>query len=83
MKEDVGQHINLPDKKEQVLFCRLTDEQRELYKGYLDNTSIDEIVRGKAKLFVALVKLRKICNHPDLYSGGPNKNFKIVSCYFT
>lgn len=77
MKEDVSSHINLPSKKEQVLFCRLSDEQRQLYKDYLGKIDLDDMVRGKAKLFVALINLRKICNHPDLYSGGPNRNFHI------
>lgn len=78
MKEDVGCHINLPEKKEQVLFCKLTDDQRELYKNYIENIDVDEVLRGKAKIFVPLINLRKICNHPDLYSGGPQRNFRIV-----
>ena len=36
MKEDVKEHINLPEKNEQVLFCRLTDEQRRLYRKEMD-----------------------------------------------
>ncbi|XP_014291598.1 DNA excision repair protein ERCC-6 [Halyomorpha halys] len=79
MKEDVGCHINLPEKKEQVLFCKLTDDQRELYKNYIENIDVDEVLRGKAKIFVPLINLRKICNHPDLYSGGPQRNFRISS----
>lgn len=34
-KEEVRDCILLPDKSEQVLFCSLTDEQRDLYRGYL------------------------------------------------
>jgi DNA excision repair protein ERCC-6 len=34
-KDEVQNHISLPNKSEQVLFCSLTEEQRELYKGYL------------------------------------------------
>lgn len=78
MKEDVGSHINLPEKKEQVLFCRLTEEQRQLYKEYIEKIDVEEMVRGRAKIFVALINMRKICNHPDLYSGGPNRSFRIV-----
>ena len=71
MKEDVKKHINLPEKNEQVLFCRLTDEQRELYRGYIDGGETKSILSGQLKVFVGLIALRKICNHPDLFSGGP------------
>jgi hypothetical protein len=55
----------------QVLFCRLTEEQRSLYKSYLDSDEVDRILQGRFQVFVGLIALRKICNHPDLYSGGP------------
>ena len=79
-KEDVKTHINLPPKNEQVLFCRLTNEQKELYVNYLNSGSVNEIFNGKQKLFVGLINLRKICNHPHLYSGGP-KRVKLVGKY--
>ncbi|KAK9500480.1 hypothetical protein O3M35_001737 [Rhynocoris fuscipes] len=78
MKCDVEEHIGLPSKTEQVLFCRLTEDQRHYYKGYIDSLDIESLARGKAKMFIALSNMRKICNHPDLYSGGPNKNFKLT-----
>lgn len=34
-KEEVRSDISLPPKNEQVLFCSLTDEQYDLYKGFL------------------------------------------------
>lgn len=71
MKADVKNHINLPEKNEQVLFCRLTDEQRDCYRGYLDSKEIKGILEGRMKIFVGLNLLRKICNHPDLFTGGP------------
>lgn len=70
MKADVQTHVNLPDKSEQVLFCRLTDEQRQYYKAYLDTPEVDRILQGRAQVFIGLINLRKICNHPDLFSGG-------------
>lgn len=54
-----------------VLFCRLTEEQRSLYKSYLDSDEVGRILQGRFQIFVGLIALRKICNHPDLYSGGP------------
>ncbi|PNF23188.1 hypothetical protein B7P43_G02730 [Cryptotermes secundus] len=71
MKADVRSHIHLPPKNEQVLFCRLTEEQRSLYKSYLDSDEVGRILQGRFQIFVGLIALRKICNHPDLYSGGP------------
>ena len=71
MKEDVKNHINLPEKNEQVLFCRLSDEQRALYRSYIEGAETKSILSGQLKVFVGLIALRKICNHPDLFSGGP------------
>ncbi|KAG8179917.1 hypothetical protein JTE90_006279 [Oedothorax gibbosus] len=71
MKSDVNMHINLPSKSEQVLFCKLTEEQVNLYKGYLDSKEVSSILNSKLQIFVGLVNLRKICNHPDLFDGGP------------
>lgn len=34
-KVEVQSDIMLPNKSEQVLFCSLTDEQKELYKAFL------------------------------------------------
>lgn len=71
MKSDVKTHIQLPPKNEQVLFCRLTEEQRQYYKAYIDSGEVERILQGQTKIFLGLINLRKICNHPDLYSGGP------------
>uniref|UniRef100_A0A8D8WWW5 DNA excision repair protein ERCC-6 n=2 Tax=Cacopsylla melanoneura TaxID=428564 RepID=A0A8D8WWW5_9HEMI len=71
MKKDVMEHLQLPNKSEQVLFCKLSDEQVSHYRGYINSRDVHDILSGKLKIFVGLIKLRKICNHPDLYSGGP------------
>lgn len=75
MKQDVKTHINLPEKNEQVLFCKMTDEQKALYINYINSREIESIVQGRFNLFVGLINLRKICNHPHLFDGGP-KLFK-------
>ncbi|CAB3223740.1 unnamed protein product [Arctia plantaginis] len=74
-KAEVQEHINLPDKNEQVLFCAITQEQRDLYMGYLMSNTVRSILDKesrygdpiRARILVALSTLRKICNHPDLY----------------
>lgn len=71
MKSDVNKHLNLPEKNEQVLFCKLTNDQRELYLNYINSKEINSIVKGDSNVFVGLINLRKICNHPHLFDGGP------------
>ncbi|CAH0719575.1 unnamed protein product, partial [Brenthis ino] len=74
-KSEVQEHIKLPEKNEQVLFCALTREQRDLYMGYLMSNTVRSILDKdskfrdplRARILVALTTLRKICNHPDLY----------------
>uniref|UniRef100_T1IM14 DNA excision repair protein ERCC-6 n=1 Tax=Strigamia maritima TaxID=126957 RepID=T1IM14_STRMM len=71
MKSDVKMNISLPNKNEQVLFCQLTDEQRNAYKEYLNSDELKSIMTSRLQVFVGLVHLRKICNHADLFTGGP------------
>lgn len=74
-KAQVKDHLKLPDKKEQVLFCSLSDEQKDLYKSYLLSNAVRGILDKecrfgdpvRARILVALCILRKICNHPDLF----------------
>ncbi|NXG59559.1 ERCC6 protein, partial [Hemiprocne comata] len=71
MKADVKMSLSLPDKNEQVLFCRLTEEQRQVYQDFINSKEVYQILNGDMQIFSGLVALRKICNHPDLFSGGP------------
>jgi len=74
MKEEVKSCLTLPSKNEQVLFCRLTDEQRDYYKAFLDSSTVRDIMRGSTQIFVGLINLRKICNHPSLFDRNPELN---------
>ncbi|XP_069741423.1 DNA excision repair protein ERCC-6 isoform X2 [Narcine bancroftii] len=71
IKADVKMNLALPDKSEQVLFCRLTEEQREVYQSFIDSKEVYQILNRELQIFPGLIALRKICNHPDLFSGGP------------
>ncbi|XP_049524098.1 DNA excision repair protein ERCC-6 [Dermacentor silvarum] len=51
MKEDVRTNLQLPNKTEQVLFCRFTDHQRELYQQYLDSADVASILVGKLQVY--------------------------------
>ncbi|EJW81346.1 hypothetical protein WUBG_07746 [Wuchereria bancrofti] len=73
LEKDVEMSIRLPTKTEQVLFCNITPCQRKLYEEYLSSRECDRILSGKMDAFVGLITLRKLCNHPDLVTGGPNK----------
>ncbi|KAL1609897.1 DNA repair protein rhp26 [Paraconiothyrium brasiliense] len=63
-KMDVA--ADLPQKKEQVLFCKLTRQQREAYEGFLQSDEMKSIANGKRQMLFGIDILRKICNHPDL-----------------
>ncbi|XP_061693616.1 DNA excision repair protein ERCC-6 [Syngnathoides biaculeatus] len=71
MKADIKANLALPDKNEQVLFCRLTQEQRQVYQSFLDSKEVYQILNGDMQVFSGLIAMRKMCNHPDLFSGGP------------
>ena len=56
----------LPKKTERVLFCSLTNAQRDMYLSYLSSKELSEILNGDRGALVGIDILRKICNHPDL-----------------
>lgn len=45
LKADVK--IQLPNKNEQVLFCRLTDYQRELYEDFVRSPEVEAMLCGR------------------------------------
>jgi hypothetical protein len=49
-----------------VLFCKLTPEQRDVYRAYLASSDVEEIFSGRRQALQGIDILRKICNHPDL-----------------
>ena len=63
-KMDVA--TSLPAKTERVLFCSLTQEQREMYRSYLASKELGDILAGNMAALAGIDVLRKICNHPDL-----------------
>ncbi|CAF1219120.1 unnamed protein product [Adineta steineri] len=68
IKSEQNVVLKLPTKNEQVLFCRLTKVQRNIYKEYLKSQQCKDILQGSLQVFVGLINLRKICNHPDLFT---------------
>ncbi|KAH7308175.1 transcription-coupled repair protein CSB/RAD26 [Stachybotrys elegans] len=64
LKVDVA--ADLPEKTEQVLFCKLTDGQRGAYKAFLGSEEVSAILNRTRQSLYGIDILRKICNHPDL-----------------
>lgn len=65
-KVDVA--ADLPKKSEQVLFCKLTQIQRDIYQEFLRSKEMSGILSGTRQSFYGITHLRNICNHPDLTS---------------
>jgi DNA excision repair protein ERCC-6 len=69
LKKDIKEVKRMPGKKEHVLFCRLSDQQREMYQAFLRSDYVQKkVLQGSApqQLLGAITTLQKICNHPDL-----------------
>ncbi|KAG6039661.1 hypothetical protein E4U41_002329 [Claviceps citrina] len=64
LKVDVA--ADLPEKSEQVLFCKLTDGQRKAYETFLGSDEVSAILNKRRQSLHGIDILRKICNHPDL-----------------
>lgn len=64
LKVDVA--ADLPEKTEQVLFCKLTDGQRKAYETFLGSDEVSAILNRRRQSLYGIDILRKICNHPDL-----------------
>lgn len=63
----------LPGKYEHTVFCRLSKRQRQLYDAFLGRADVKEKLRSGNSISVsqALMALRKVCNHPDLFEERP------------
>ncbi|XP_015191189.1 PREDICTED: DNA repair and recombination protein RAD54B-like isoform X1 [Polistes dominula] len=59
----------LPQKNEMVIFCHLSKRQKNLYSlvidTWFDNTILPE---KKVSPLTIITALKKICNHPDLFT---------------
>jgi SNF2 family DNA or RNA helicase len=61
---------DLPDKQEMTVFCGLSAEQAALYQQAVDQSLLDiesaEGIQRHGMILALLVKLKQICNHPEL-----------------
>ncbi|KAF6845491.1 DNA repair protein rhp26 [Colletotrichum musicola] len=84
LKETISQYLlqrlkidvasDLPEKTEQVLFCKLTPTQLAAYERFLRSDDVAQIMTKKRKALYGIDVLRKICNHPDLLDERLKKN---------
>ncbi len=71
-KEEVAD--DLPPKIEQVVYCEMENEQREIYEKWrdyyranvLESIEADGMEKSRMKVLEGLMKLRQISNHPGL-----------------
>lgn len=75
IKQDVAN--DLPKKDEQVLFCKLTPIQRDIYERFIKSEEVASILDGRRHVLSGIDFLRKVCNHPDLV----NDETEIVQNY--
>lgn len=70
LKTDPKVISDLPEKVETREYCRLTPEQAALYESAVKNmlTEVDrsEGIRRRGVVLTALIRLKQICNHPEL-----------------
>lgn len=64
---------DLPKKTEQVIVCKLSKRQRQLYNEFLGLSSTKEkLLNGNAvSAGSVLLSLRRVCNHPSLFAERP------------
>ncbi len=77
-KKEVKEVSRMPSKTEHVLFCRITQRQREMYEAYIRSDNVTGLLRGRSnRLLAAITMLRKICNHPDLVCDPDESSFQV------
>ncbi|CCH45775.1 putative helicase [Wickerhamomyces ciferrii] len=71
LKADV--EAQMPAKHEHVVYCRLSKRQYKLYHEYLARSDTRETLKNANYISIinALMQLRKVCNHPDLFEERP------------
>jgi DNA excision repair protein ERCC-6 len=70
-KADLALIAKLPAKTERVLFCTISDRQRDIYKEIISSNEVRNVIAKRIPAFRAITTLRKLCNHPILvYQNG-------------
>ena len=73
LKTDPNIIDDLPEKSEQIITVRMTDEQAALYKALVND--VDEALKNKEGMsrrglvLASLTRIKQICNHPAHFLG--------------
>ena len=86
LKTDKNIIQDLPDKQEMNVFCGLSAEQAELYQQLVDN-SLEEIedsegIKRRGLILTLLLRLKQLCNHPELIEDDKPKKSEIITDNF-
>ncbi|MBE9045332.1 DEAD/DEAH box helicase [Pleurocapsales cyanobacterium LEGE 10410] len=86
LKTDKNIIQDLPEKQEMNVFCGLSAEQAELYQQLVDN-SLEEIedsegIKRRGLILTLLLRLKQLCNHPELIENGKPKKSEIITDHF-
>lgn len=80
----------LPPLTEEVIYCEMTDEQKEIYtkeKNTLRNSLLDEWQKNKIVALNGITRLRQLANHPRMvlpeYTGSSGKIEQVTEAYET
>lgn len=80
----------LPPLTEEVVYCEMTPEQREIYqkeKNILRNTILQERNKNSFVALNGITRLRQLANHPEMvmpmYTGGSGKMEQILDAFET
>ena len=86
LKTDKNIIQDLPEKQEMNVFCGLSAEQAELYQQLVDR-SLEEIedsegIKRRGLILTLLLRLKQLCNHPELIENGQPKKSEIITDRF-
>lgn len=87
LKTDKNIIQDLPDKQEMNVFCGLSAEQAEQYQMLVDN-SLEEIedaegIKRRGLILTLLVRLKQLCNHPELLDKETDKEEIVKTADFS
>ena len=83
LKTDKNIIQDLPEKQEMNVYCGLSAEQADLYQQLVDN-SLEEIedsegIKRRGLILTLLLRLKQLCNHPELIQDTKAKEVPINS----
>lgn len=78
---------HLPPKIVEVVCCRLTDLQANLYRHFIESKNVKQVLQDqtkRCKVLASITALKKLCNHPkliyDTVRGGSSETAGFENC---